>query len=76
MSKIFPWDTMTNDGFPNILNIPKEFAEREKPKYLLLSERMGDGETLEELGEKARRIIESACTESSRVGQMDKPLAS
>ena len=30
------------------------------PEYLLLSERMGDGETLEELADKARRIIESA----------------
>jgi len=29
------------------------------PKYLILSERMGSGETLEELAEKARKIIES-----------------
>ena len=28
-----------------------------KPKYLLLSERMGNGETLEELADKAREII-------------------
>jgi len=30
-----------------------------KPKYLLLSERMGNGETLEELADKARGIIDS-----------------
>ena len=29
------------------------------PKYLLLSERMGNGETLEELADKARKIIEA-----------------
>lgn len=29
-----------------------------KPKYLLLSERMGNGETLEELVDKAREIID------------------
>lgn len=31
----------------------------DKPKFLLLSERMGNGETLEELEAKAHAIIES-----------------
>jgi len=34
----------------------------DKPKYLLLSERMGDGETLEELIHKAREIIDRGFT--------------
>jgi len=33
----------------------------DKPKYLILSERMGIGESLEELEEKTRRIIERQC---------------
>ena len=32
---------------------------KRKPKYLLLSEQMGNGDTLEELADKARKIIDA-----------------
>ena len=41
----------------------------EKPKYPLLSERMGDGETLEELVDKVRKIIESTSNNENIAGR-------
>ena len=41
-----------------------------KPKYLLLSERMGNGETLEELGDKCHRIIEAKYGTTGRHKQL------
>jgi len=55
------WGDMINDDIEVLENIPMDFAQksRGKPVALILSERMGTGESLEELADKARAIIES-----------------
>jgi len=52
------------------------WRENEKPKALILSERMGNGETLKELEIKAHKIIEACNDSSSRIGQVDSDIGS
>ena len=49
-------------GECNPVGLPRKTEEAEDgdPKYLILSERMGNGETLEELADKARDIIKTS----------------
>jgi len=40
--------------------VQEDIVQEDNPSHLILSERMGDGETLDELAEKAREIIKKS----------------
>jgi len=48
----------------------------DKPKVLILSERMGNGESLEELENKAHEIIEASKDGNSGAGPDNQPIGS